>query len=172
MKKIFTVILLILVTFILWTAPQVDALSCAPPRPVNEEMDVSTVVFKGKAVAIKKNGLTVFQIDEAWKGVTTSRLEIYDNGWDPFIKDKEYLVFGSVQEGKLRMNLCGRTGPWDNAREDAMKDSGFKSILPGSTMEAEQFKQQTAYVFPALIIAIIVFLLLLFIVLIRRKRQR
>lgn len=71
MKKLFTAILLIIVAFILWTAPQAEALSCAEPRPVKEEMDRSTVVFKGKAVEIKKDGLTVFRIDEAWKGVET-----------------------------------------------------------------------------------------------------
>ncbi|MDQ8739497.1 hypothetical protein [Paenibacillus sp. LHD-38] len=172
MKKLFTAIQLILVAFILWTAPQVEALSCAPPRPVKEEMDRSTVVFKGKAVEIKKDGLTVFRIDEAWKGVETPQLEIYHNGWDPFIKDTVYLVFGSVQEGMLRMNLCGRTGPWDNAREAAMKDSGIKSIKPGSSMEAEQFKQLIGYTIPATTVIIAVVLLLLVLVLIRRKRKQ
>lgn len=172
MKKIYTAILLILVAFILWTAPQAEALSCAEPRPVKEEMDRSTVVFRGKAVEIKKDGLTVFRIDEAWKGVETPQLEIYDNGWDPFIKDTVYLVFGSVQEGKLRMNLCGRTGPWDNAREEAMKNSGIKSIKPELSMEVEQTKQQIGDVIPAITVVIVIVLLLLVIVLIRRKRQR
>ncbi|GBG09747.1 hypothetical protein PAT3040_04408 [Paenibacillus agaridevorans] len=136
-------------------------------------MDHSTVVFKGKAVEIKKDGLTVFRIDEAWKGVNTQQFEIYDNGWDPFIKDTVYLVFGSVQEGKLRMNLCGRTGPWDHAREAAMKDSGIKSIKPDPIMEAEQPKQQMGNTLPATIVIIAVALLLLvLVVLIRRKRMR
>lgn len=172
MKKLFTAMLLILVVTILCAAPQAEALSCAPPLPVKEELDDSTVVFKGKAVQIKKDGLTVFQIEEAWKGVETSQLEIYDNGWDPFIKDTEYLVFGSVQDGVLRMNLCGRTGPWDNERAVAMKDSGIKSINPGLTMDAEQSKQQGGYAIPVIIVVIVVAFLLLFIFLIRNKWKR
>ncbi|MBO9606652.1 MAG: hypothetical protein J7639_11905 [Paenibacillaceae bacterium] len=169
-NALFTAILLILVAFILWTAPQVGALSCAPPGPVKEEIDNSTVVFKGKAVEIKKDGLTVFRIDEAWKGVGTPQVEIYHNGWDPFIKDTVYLVFGSVQEGKLRMNLCGRTGPWDKARELAMKDSGINSIKPGSSIGEEQSKQRMGYAIPAVTVVIAVALLLRVIVLIRRRR--
>ncbi|MCR8656072.1 hypothetical protein NV377_13905 [Paenibacillus sp. T3-5-0-4] len=142
------------------------------PRPVKEEMDLSSVVFKGKAVEINKDGLTVFLIDEAWKGVETSQLEIYHNGWDPFVKNTEYLVFGSVQEGKLRMNLCGRTGPWDIAREAAMKDSGFKSTKPGLSMEWDQSQHQMGYVIPASIVVVAVVLLLLFMILIRTKRKR
>jgi hypothetical protein len=135
-------------------------------------MDRSDVVFKGKAVEIKKDGLTVLRIDEAWKGVETQQIEIYHNGWDPFIKDTVYLVFGSVQEGKLRMNLCGRTGPWDNAKEEAMKDSGIKSIKLDSSMEAEQSKQQMGYAIPTIIVVIPVALLLLIMVMTRRKRNR
>lgn len=70
------------------------------------------------------------------------------------------------------MNLCGRTGPWDNAREEAMKDSGIKSIKPGLSIEVEQSKQQMEYAIPAITVVIVIVLLLLIMVLIRRKRQR
>gem|GEM_PF-6226921 len=70
------------------------------------------------------------------------------------------------------MNLCGRTGAWDNAREKAMKDSGIKSSKPGSSMESEQSEQQIGYANPTIIIVITIALLLLFLILIRSKRKR
>jgi hypothetical protein len=122
MKKIVLIALLAGIAIILSTVPRVGALSCAPPKPVKQEMERSSIVFKGKVVDIKKEGLTTFQVEEAWKGVEGSIVEIYDNGWDPYMKNTDYLVFGAPQDGKLKTNLCGRTGSWDQAREEAMKD--------------------------------------------------
>lgn len=174
MKKLIVIILLTMVLFALGTAPQTEALSCAPPQPVKQEMERSTVVFKGKVIDIK-NGLTVFQVEEAWKGVEESTFEIYDNGWDPFIKGTDYLVFGSVWEGKLRTNLCGRTGPWNKTQEDAMKETNiepnvFKKEAPLVAVEnSEQSMPQMGLI----ILAIVLFLILLsFVVVWRRKNRR
>lgn len=128
MKKLIIIVWLAVIG--IWcTVPQAEALSCAPPRPVHQEMQESSVVFKGKVIDIKSGGLTVFQVDQAWKGVEDPRMEIYDNGWDPYTKGTEYLVFGSQREGQLRTNLCGRTGPWDKAREEAMRDSSIQPTV-------------------------------------------
>jgi hypothetical protein len=94
-------VLLLMATFFLNTVHEAEALSCAPPQPVMQEIEQSEIVFKGEAIEIKENGLTVFQVDEAWKGVTKSTIQIYDNGWDPYKKGTVYLVFVSQRGENL-----------------------------------------------------------------------
>ncbi|MBD2862120.1 hypothetical protein [Paenibacillus oceani] len=148
MKKLILAVWIAM--FGMWSAvPEAQALSCAPPRPVNEEMDTSSVVFKGTVIEIRQGGLTVFQVDRAWKGVDGPRVQIYDNGWDPYTKGADYLVFGGQREGQLRTNLCGRTGPWDPARDEAMKGAGIQPAVfqteqaPVSGTPAEQAGRYT-----------------------------
>lgn len=123
------VILLAGIGWLLSAAPLAHALSCAPPQPVREELAESDVVFKGRAVEIKDRGLTVFRVEQAWKGVDRPVLEIYDTGWDPYAKEADYLVFGSRRDGELRTNLCGRTGLWDADREAAMQKAPVRPVV-------------------------------------------
>lgn len=116
-----------------------EALSCASPGPVLEEMERSAVVFKGKAVEIKDGGVAVFHVTQAWKGVEEPIFEINDNGgWDPFKLNTSYLVFGSEREGELRMNLCGNSGVWNPDREVAMHEADIPYILFDEPLQQEQ----------------------------------
>lgn len=173
MKKFIGILLLTMIVFALGTAPQAEALSCAPPGPAKEELERSSVVFKGKVIEIK-NGLTTFKVETAWKGVKESTFEIYDNGWDPFIKNTDYLVFGSIREGKLRANLCGRTGPWNNTQEDAMKET---NIQPGvlekeEPLAAAENSKQSMPQKGLIMLAIGLLLILLSIVVVWRWKNR
>ncbi|GBG05532.1 hypothetical protein PAT3040_00012 [Paenibacillus agaridevorans] len=128
MKKIIALILMIGSCLTLASLPSVQALSCAEPEPAAEELARSSVAFMGQAIAANKEGLTIFQVQTAWKGVAESRIEIYDNGWDPYEPGQTYLVFGGEREGKLRTHLCGRSGLWNASRELAMKDIAIQPI--------------------------------------------
>jgi hypothetical protein len=65
MKKLFVIVMLAMIGFSLNTVPIAEALDCAPPAPANQEMERSSVVFKGRVVDIKSGGLTVFQVEKA-----------------------------------------------------------------------------------------------------------
>jgi len=167
----FMVALLLGIAILLSSVSQAIALSCAPPQPVKKEMEQSSIVFKGKAIEIKKNGLAVFQVEEAWKGVSQPVIQVYDNGWDPYIEDADYLVFGSLQDGKLRRNLCGRTGLWDKAQEDAMKEADLTPIAfnKEEALPIPVERSHVGFVMPA---ALLSFLILFAVVLWRRLRRR
>ncbi|MDR6555079.1 hypothetical protein [Paenibacillus qinlingensis] len=122
MKKLFVIVMFAVIGSILNTVPKVEALSCAAPHPTIQEMERSSVVFKGRVIETKTEGLTVFQVEKAWKGIEDPVFEIYDTGWDAYTIGADYLVFGSQREGKLRTNLCGGTGVWDAAQEAAMRE--------------------------------------------------
>ncbi|MBD0384792.1 hypothetical protein [Paenibacillus sedimenti] len=173
MKKLIVIVMLAMIVFLLNTVPKAEALSCAPPQPANQEMERSSVVFKGRAIDIKSGGLTVFQVEKAWKGIEGPIIEIYDNGWDPYTKSTDYLVFGSKRDGKLRTNLCGRTGPWDTAQEEAMKEikpepTVFKEVIAESS---KQFNPQTWPVIMAILLFLIILLFIFSVVWIRKKRR-
>jgi hypothetical protein len=173
MKKLIVIMMLALIGFLLNPVPKAGALSCAPPEPASQEMERSSVIFKGRAIEIKSEGLTVFQVEKAWKGIEGPIVEIYDNGWDPFTKDTDYLVFGSQRDGKLRANLCGRTGPWNTAQEDAMKETKLEPIVfkkEAVVESSKQFNSQTWIIIMAILL--LLFILIFCIVWIRKKRGR
>ncbi|XEC95778.1 hypothetical protein AB6A23_04195 [Paenibacillus tarimensis] len=140
-----------------------------------QELESSSVVFKGRAIEIKNEGLTIFQVEEAWKGVEEAHIEIYDNGWDPYSVKTDYLVFGSLRDGELRTNLCGRTGPWDNTREEAMNKTGIQSaeffnneVPPTTNGHLERSWSQTE----AVILVIFTFLIILSLIVVWRRKRR
>jgi hypothetical protein len=174
MKKRIVIVMLAMIGSI-HIAPKVVALSCASPQPATQEMERSSVVFKGRVIEIKSGRLSVFQVEKAWKGIESPIVEIYDNGWDPYTTGTDYLVFGSQRDGKLRTNLCGRTGPWDTAQEEAMKEiklepTTFIKEAPQVLVESsKQFKPQTWNVMMAILLFLI---FLLFSLLWIRKKRR
>lgn len=174
MKKVVLIIWIAVVGFFLSIAPQAEALSCEPPQPVKQEMERSSIVFKGKAIQIKNGGLTVFQVEVAWKGVKGPIVEIYDNGWDPFKKNTEYLVFGSEKDGERRMNLCGRTGQWDKAREEAMKETDIQPTVFQKEATVKERSEQSRLQIGTIILAVLLISLIsmLCIVMWRRKIRR
>lgn len=128
MVRIFAVLLVLVVSLTLPDLTKVQALSCEKPGPLSEELARSAVVFKGEVVATYKDGQTIFEVQTAWKGVADSRIEMYDNGWDPYVPGQTYLVLGANRDGELRTQLCGWSGPWDATRENAVEDAGLKPI--------------------------------------------
>lgn len=120
-----TIVLLLWATML--ALPKAEALGCASPGPIAKEMPGSTVVFKGKALLASEDGLTIFEVDRAWKGVERSRVEIYDTGWDQYEIGADYLVLGHDKNGQLRTNLCGNTGLWSQEKENVM--AGLLSIV-------------------------------------------
>jgi hypothetical protein len=127
-RSAWAFLLVVLLCSIVHSTPYADALSCAPPPPVEEEFASSSVVFAGKVLKANKDGLAVFRVEKAWKGVTGPDMEIYDNDWDPFQIGERYLVFGADREGELRMNLCGRTRIWYDSHEQVFRDAGIEPV--------------------------------------------
>lgn len=151
MKKLLASLLFLTTCLVMYAAPEAGALSCAMPGPISLEIEASSVVFKGKAIEAKGDGLTVFQVDQAWKGVDGPVVEIYDTGWDPYGIGFEYLVFGSENNGKLRTNLCGNTGQWNAGREQAMKETKLAPAVfnKDGLQEADQATNKSAADKPA-----------------------
>lgn len=176
MKKLIGIVILAMIGFALYNVPNAEALSCAPPQPAKQEIEQSSVVFKGRAIDIKSGGLTIFQVEVAWKGIDDQIVEIYDNGWDPYTKGTEYLVFGSQRDGKLKTNLCGRTGPWDTAREEAMKGTNLDPIVLKNEVpqivgdSSERFNRQIWPVIMAIFTLSLI--LLISIVMVSKKRKK
>jgi hypothetical protein len=175
MNKLILIVLLTLIGFIISTPPNVEALSCAPPQPVQQEMEQSSIVFKGRAIDIKNGGLTVFRVEEAWKGIEDSVVEIYDNGWDPYIKDTDYLVFGSLRNGELRSNLCGRTGPWDIARKEAMKETNIQPTvfnIEVPLVVTERSEQSRPQLGTNVLVALLLVLILISLIIVWKRKKR
>lgn len=103
-------------------------------------------MFMGKVIKANQEGLAVFRVEKAWKGVTGPDMEIYDNGWDPFQVGERYLVFGGERKGELRMNLCGRTRIWHDAHEQVFRDAGIELIYvreEGDVLTAQTTRPET-----------------------------
>jgi hypothetical protein len=163
-KPIWLVFTLLAAALFNGFTPQVRALSCAPPPLILQEMETSDVVFQGKVIRIREEGLAVFQVERAWKGVTTPVFEIYQSGWDPFQFQTEYLVFGSMQDGKLATHICGNTSPWDESIEMKMLSIGFQPVLfnkEPSQSSSERSDQYTLLAGLAILLTALAYLLTL-----------
>jgi hypothetical protein len=149
--------------------PPTYALTCASPPLVQQEIEQSDVVFQGKVVQIKEGWLAVFQVERAWKGVDAPRIEIYSNGWDPFIFQSEYLMFGSLKDGKLYNPPCGNTGLWDESREALMQRTGLQPIIFGDQATKGDADRVNSDAAPAAWIILALTVLYLFVVSILKK---
>lgn len=168
--KRFLILLLLAALLFPSVAPRVQALSCAPPGPVQEELERSSVVFKGKVKAIERDGLAVFQIEQAWKGVTGPEFEIYQSGWDPFTKGEVYLVFGTEQQdGTLRTNLCGLTGLWSDSSAEVMQELGIEPQVFHAQESVDGIERSS---FVNNILALCFLLLILSLIIVRNRVRR
>ncbi|MBP1154296.1 MULTISPECIES: hypothetical protein [unclassified Paenibacillus] len=118
MKKA-SLILIILLCFSFITSQSAFALSCAPPRAPQEEMEFSQMVFKGTVVSQNRDKLH-FEVAKAWKGDPSGKLTLNQNGWTEFKTGDEYVVFAGMEDGKLRPRLCGNTGLATGFNEDQL----------------------------------------------------
>jgi len=119
MKKISicAAVLFAVLSFIL-TGPA-SALSCAQPRPPQDEMNYSEAVFKGTLVAQSNNKL-FFEVSKVWKGEVSRKFTLHQNFWTSFQEGQEYIVFAAPEDGRLRPRLCGNTGPAAGIDEQAL----------------------------------------------------
>jgi len=109
----------------------VYACSCRPPAPPLEALANASVVFSGRVTAIDapadRGGAepirATFQVEREWKGHNGPTIAVYTPassascGVD-FVTKQEYLVYASINDGRLQTNLCGRTTTLALATED------------------------------------------------------
>jgi hypothetical protein len=166
MKKslLFTVSLFSMFS-VLVAAPQAAyACSCMAPGTPQAELNKSAAVFSGTVVSVNPpadgSRYVMFDVDQAWKGVTTSNVAIstpQDSamcGID-FVEDKQYIVYAHQGDGgNLSVNLCSRTheiGANDDADIVAL---GTPSPVTPIETPAEPRKSNTGIVIAVLIVAV------------------
>lgn len=116
-----------------------SACSCIPQN-VKQAFLASGSIFAGRVVKIEPNedsergGYTVtFEVSEAWKGVRDPILKVNTAGNSAicgyaFKNGQDYLVYATKEPGyDLRVSLCSRTQPLDQAAED-LKELGEPAV--------------------------------------------
>ena len=111
-------------------APEARACSCMRLTP-SEGLTSSYAVFTGEVSAIEKNTATKFgglevtlRVKRMWKGDPSEELKVHTAGSSAacgysFVKGTTYLVYAVRDEADpLRVSLCSRTAPLDQAKED------------------------------------------------------
>ena len=110
---------ILLLGMLVLLASFVSACSCMAPGAPLEELNKSDAVFVGKVIDIKSSSTEkeiTFERTRIWKGPESVQLTIA-TGTDSascgygFEKDKEYLVYASLSEGKYYTGLCSLTKP-------------------------------------------------------------
>jgi hypothetical protein len=111
-------------------APEAHACSCMQLTP-SEGLTSSYAVFTGEVTAIEKNTATRFgglevtlRVKQVWKGPAEKELSVHTAGSSAacgysFVEGATYLVYALRDEADpLRVSLCSRTAPLDQAKED------------------------------------------------------
>jgi hypothetical protein len=111
-------------------APRASACSCMKLTP-QEGFTSSTAVFTGEVTDIRKNESTPFggrevtlRVKKLWKGDPRKTIEVHTAGSSaacgyPFKIGETYLVYAVSDEADpMRVSLCSRTAPVDQAKED------------------------------------------------------
>jgi hypothetical protein len=131
MKK--TLLLLFACASLLFLEETASACSCLPPKGVAQEVEMSSAVFSGKVIEIKRHDRTedplgrvevIFEVDKAWKGVDKRIVSVF-TGSDSaacgygFKRGRTYLVYtGGSPQGQFSTSICSRTKRLNKARED------------------------------------------------------
>ena len=111
-------------------APSARACSCMSLTP-SEGLTSSYAVFTGEVTDIDKNDSTPFggrevtlRVKEMWKGEPSKELRVHTASSSAacgygFVKGVTYLVYAVRDEADpLRVSLCSRTAPLEDAKED------------------------------------------------------
>ncbi|MUT67052.1 hypothetical protein [Paenibacillus sp. NEAU-GSW1] len=163
-------------------ADKVQACSCeANPGP-KAMLKFQDVVFAGKAVAVKsKSNIPLlassdvpvrvdFQVSEIWKGAVDADTAVFTASNDScgvdFKPGTDYLVYGNMENGKLRVNLCGGTKKLNAASADLL-------VLGKGTAPSGPYREDGALTrwMPLLITAAALTLFLFFIGYARKRRR-
>lgn len=111
-------------------APDASACSCMRLTP-SEGFTSSYAVFTGEVVDISRNTSTHFggievtlRVQKLWKGDPAEEIKVHTAGSSAacgygFVKGTSYLVYAVRDDADpLRVSLCSRTAPVDQAKED------------------------------------------------------
>ncbi len=109
---------------------EATACSCMKLTPA-EGLSSSQAVFTGEAIAVEKNEATRFgglevtlRVEQVWKGTVEEQIQVHTAGSSaacgyPFVVGTRYLVYAfSDETDPMRVSLCSRTAPVENAKED------------------------------------------------------
>ncbi len=120
MRKLRVALLAATAGMLIGTMPA--AASCAPPIPIDQALRDSDSVFVGTVDGIANGGRTAnFVVDEVWRGPDLPARTVVDGGPDgnaitsidrSWEANGKYLVFASVDDGKLTDNACSNTQIW------------------------------------------------------------
>jgi hypothetical protein len=107
------------------------ACSCSSPQSPEKEFLSADVVFTGKVVKIEQaNNLAgelvinaTFEVIKPYKGsndklITVNTAPHGKSCGISFEQNKQYLVYASINLGKLSANSCGRTSELERSAED------------------------------------------------------
>ncbi len=92
-------------------------------HPFSEDFKKSATVFIGRVTKIKRqkySQTTEFKVSRSWKPKTPNKVKIKTTGscYFSFMKGKEYLVFASLEQNYLTVDLCSRTSETSEAEYD------------------------------------------------------
>jgi hypothetical protein len=127
--------LALVVLAVVWGAHPIDsayACSCMAPRPPAEARDEADAVFTGTVTGIlqqpvQENSdqpfLVSFLVSQSWKGANGAELSVLTSGSSAscgysFNQGGQYIVYATMQDGRLHTSLCSRTNALDQAAED------------------------------------------------------
>jgi hypothetical protein len=129
-KRLFLVfsMFICLATFALTARPSVSyGCKCVEPKTVEEELQLSDTVFKGKIIEMKQDKHSrkiLFEVVNIWKGLSTSQIVLIDKPSScsiDFNEGHEYLVYAKNNgNGKLTSNICNRTIELISADKDLL----------------------------------------------------
>jgi hypothetical protein len=94
------------------------------PKSVEDTFKKSAAVFVGEVVEVNDAGTLKearLRVEQSWKGVETKEITVLATrtAESPRYKAGErYLVFASLQDGKLFTGNCSRTKKMEYAQED------------------------------------------------------
>ena len=122
--------MLVVALVVLSYAPSAHACSCMSLTP-SEGLTSSYAVFTGEVTDIDKNDSTPFggrevtlRVKEMWKGEPSKELRVHTASSSAacgygFVKGVTYLVYAVRDEADpMRVSLCSRTAPVEDAKED------------------------------------------------------
>lgn len=133
MKKIYTIILSLIISFIITS--QTFACSCMMPESPEKSAERANSVFIWKVINIEKPWIIDDMISYWWelqvtfevssiikwnlnKNITITTPNNWAACWYNFQDNKEYIVYTSWEKDKQKVYLCWRTSQLKNASED------------------------------------------------------
>ena len=128
-----TLLLLFACAFLLFLEDTASACTCLPSKGVAQEVEISSAVFSGKVIEIKRHDRTedplgqvevIFEVNKSWKGVDKRIISVFTGSNSAscgygFKKGRTYLVYtGGSPQGQLSTSICSRTKRLNKAREE------------------------------------------------------